>query len=323
MEALSLLSQGDEDTLHKERLLSVEEKPFKRVTKRLLALTSVVGAPVAQLPPASTTASNGNAEEDGRQQREHEWERFREDVTLDFAAFNSSIARMQSLLTSNEEERKQYEIKKVKILEESQAVRESTAQRHLQLAEARKTLEVRKTWDELSEKITGNRMLRPREDQEANLQRLHAEIAELERERAEYGQTWAERREQFGRIVKESTELRRLIRDEKEEVERREGIEVPMDVIPQGTPHVGTPRIDTPRIDTPRIGTPRIEAEPEEQVDEMEEGEEVDEDMLRVPEGASPSGTAPMTATSGRSPSASGDATQEEAGEAGDEMDVS
>jgi hypothetical protein len=92
-------------------------------------------------------------------------------------------------------------------------------------AAAPTTLEVRKTWDELSEKITGNRMLRPREDQEANLRRLEAEIAALERESGEYAHTWAERREQFGRIIKEGVELRRLIRDEKEEVERREGME--------------------------------------------------------------------------------------------------
>ncbi len=265
-----------------------------------------------QLPQAAAPTGDAAAvQKVDQQQREQEWPQFREDVTLDFAALNSSIARMQSLLTSNEKERDQYAAKKLKILEESQAVRESTAQLHVQLAEARKNLEVRKTWDDLSEKITGNRMLRPREDQEANLERLQAEIAELERERAEYAQTWAERREQFGRIVKESTELRRLIRDEKEEVERREGIEVPGDSLPPGTP-------------------PRIEADVEEQAeevkdeqgDEMEEGEEVDEDRLRVPELASPSGTAPMTVTSGRSPSATGDAAQEEPGEAGEEMDV-
>lgn len=44
-------------------------------------------------------------------------------------------------------------------------------------------------------------------------------------ESMEYAQTWGERREQFGRIVEEGMNLRRLIRDEKEEVERREGME--------------------------------------------------------------------------------------------------
>ena len=95
----------------------------------------------------------------------------------------------------------------------------------MQLEEAQKTLALRKTYDELAEKITSNRLLRPREDQHANLDKLNAEIAELERESHEYTHTWAERRLQFGKIIEEGMQLRRLIRDEKEEVERREGME--------------------------------------------------------------------------------------------------
>ncbi len=104
-------------------------------------------------------------------------------------------------------------------------MRENTAELRVQLEEARKTLALRKTYDELAEKITNNRLLRPREDQHANLEKLNAEIAELEKESSDYARTWAERREQFGRIVDEGMQLRRLIRDEKEEVERREGME--------------------------------------------------------------------------------------------------
>ena len=54
---------------------------------------------------------------------------------------------------------------------------------------------------------------------------MNAEIADLEKESQEYAQTWSERRQQFGRIIEEGMQLRRLIRDEKEEVERREGME--------------------------------------------------------------------------------------------------
>lgn len=217
------------DALHKSRLLSVEEKPFKRVTKRLLTPNSLINAPFI----LSNTTSNHESttiELSADQQLEQEKQsrerhQFREDILLDFAAFESSIARIQFLLRSNERERERYAAEKIKIVETAQAVRESTAQLHIQLAEAQKTLALRKTWDELTEKITNNRMLRPRQDQEANLDRLNAEIAELEREKERYAQTWAERREQFGRIIKEGMELRRLIRDEKEEVERREGME--------------------------------------------------------------------------------------------------
>lgn len=95
----------------------------------------------------------------------------------------------------------------------------------MQLEDAQKTLALRKEYDDLAEKITSNRLLRPREDQHANLAKLNAEIADLERESQEYAQTWSERRQQFGRIIEEGMQLRRLIRDEKEEVERREGME--------------------------------------------------------------------------------------------------
>ena len=95
----------------------------------------------------------------------------------------------------------------------------------MQLDDAQQTLALRKEYDDLAEKITSNRLLRPREDQHANLAKLNAEIADLERESQEYAQTWSERRQQFGRIIEEGMQLRRLIRDEKEEVERREGME--------------------------------------------------------------------------------------------------
>jgi hypothetical protein len=86
-------------------------------------------------------------------------------------------------------------------------------------------MEQRKKFDELAEKITNNRLLRPREDQEVNLRKLEEECRELEKESEAYSETWKERREQFGRIVEEGMQLRRLIRDEKEEVERREGMD--------------------------------------------------------------------------------------------------
>ncbi|KAH0557087.1 hypothetical protein GP486_005121 [Trichoglossum hirsutum] len=226
MATLAPLIPAEEDALHKSRLLNNEEKHFKRITKHLLSsqsvLTTLRPTPQANAPAADEAVAAREAE---RLARAAEHQKWREDVLLDFANFESSIARIQYLRRSNEQERERYAAEKIKILQTAQAVRESTAQLRLQLEEAQKTLALRKTYDELAEKITSNRLLRPREDQEANLAKLNAEIAELERESREYAQTWTERREQFGRIVKEGMELRRLIRDEKEEVERREGME--------------------------------------------------------------------------------------------------
>lgn len=210
--------------------MNVEDKPFKRITKRLLNPTSflTVLPTLPQTPPpdAASTAEEEAAIQDAERQKQLEERRqFREDALLDFAAFESSIVRIQLLLTSNTKERERYAAEKLKIQFTAQAVRDNTNDLRVQLEEAQKTLALRKEYDELTEKITSNRMLRPREDQHANLDKLNAEIAGLEGEGQEYAQTWAERRQQFGRIIEEGMQLRRLIRDEKEEVERREGME--------------------------------------------------------------------------------------------------
>ncbi|KAI9824891.1 MAG: hypothetical protein M1832_001496 [Thelocarpon impressellum] len=251
-----LLDQGEEDDLHRQRLLQVEDKPFRRIKSRLLTPKTVLLASSTVLPPtpppdASAADEAAAAHERAQQERLVERRAFREDVILDFAAFESSIARVQFLLSSNEKERERYAAEKLRIQSTAQAVRDSTAQLRLELEAAQKTLAVRKTWDELTEKITSNRMLRPRKDQHANLDKLNAEIAELEAESKAYAETWSERREQFGRIVKEGMEMRRLIRDEKEEVERREGMEGDADGEGEGDDEEG-------EVPTSRDGTPRL-----------------------------------------------------------------
>lgn len=229
MASYSLLNQEEEDALHKSRLLNVEEKPFKRITKRLLASDSLITTPLS-LPPTPPPES-GDAADDSTTAETHqrkkleEWRQFKDAVTLDFAAFESSIARIQFLLKNNEKERERYAAEKLRIQSTAQDVRDNTVELRVQLEAAQKTLNLRKTYDNLTENITSNRLLRPREDQKSNLEKLQVEIQELEKESKEYAKTWSERREQFGRIVEEGMQLRRLIRDEKEEVERREGMQ--------------------------------------------------------------------------------------------------
>jgi hypothetical protein len=225
MASFQLLDPREEEELHKSRLLNVEEKPFKRLSKRLLTPGALITTPSKLPTPPPDSASEAAAEETALQIVLEQRRQFREDILLDFAAFDSSIARIQFLRNSNERERERYKADKQRILETAQAVRDSTAQLRIQLDESKRTLEQRKKFDELAEKITNNRLLRPREDQQINLRKLEEECKELERESTAYGETWKERREQFGRIMDEAMQLRRLIRDEKEEVERREGMD--------------------------------------------------------------------------------------------------
>lgn len=220
------LPPREEEELHKARLLNYETKPFVRVAKRLLTRGSLLTTPSKLPTPPPDSADEVAATQEAEIQKQLEDRRqFREDILLDFAAFDSSMARLQFLRNSNERERERYKADKQRILETAQDVRDNTAQLRIQLEEAKKTLEQRKKFDELTEKIYANKMLRPREDQQAQLQKLEEDCRELERESQQYGETWKERREQFGKIVEEGMQLRRLIRDEKEEVERREGMD--------------------------------------------------------------------------------------------------
>jgi len=226
MASFQFLDSREEDELHKSRLLNVEEKPFKRVTKRLLAPGSLLVTPNKLLTPPPENGSEDAESYDAALQKQLDDRRqFGEDVEFDFAAFDYSISRIQFLLNSNERERARYQADKQRILETAQAVRDSTAQLRLQLEESKKTLEQRKKFDKLAEKITNNQLLKPRDIQQGNLAKLEEECKGLERESHAYSVTWKERREQFGRIVEEGMQLRRLIRDEKEEVERREGMD--------------------------------------------------------------------------------------------------
>ncbi|KAL8719199.1 MAG: hypothetical protein Q9181_008089, partial [Wetmoreana brouardii] len=213
MASYAILDQSEEDSLHKSRLLNVEEKPFKRITKRLLAPSSLIPVPpiLPPTPPPDASAADeaAAAHELEKQQQLDSHRQWREDALLDFAAFESSIIRIQFLLTSNIKERERYAAEKLKIQATAQAVRDNTADLRVQLEEAQETLALRKEYDELAEKITSNRLLRPRAEQHMNLEKLNEEIAELKRESAEYAQTWTERREQFGKIIEEGMQLRR------------------------------------------------------------------------------------------------------------------
>ncbi|KAM3066272.1 hypothetical protein ACMFMG_003217 [Clarireedia jacksonii] len=345
MTSYQLLDQREEDELHKSRLLNVEEKPFKRITKRLLAPGSLVITP-SKLPTPPLDASEEAAEAE-RQKALDERRQLREDILLDFAAFDSSIARIQFLRNSNERERERYKADKEHILQTAQAVRDSTAQLRIQLEDAKKTLEQRKKFDELAEKITNNVLLRPRKDQEINLRKLEEECKELERESMTYGETWKERREQFGRIVEEGMQLRRLIRDEKEEVERREGMDggeedgEVADSASRGgqTPkHNSTSGNATPRHDSPERGGLKPRPLPSGSMSRSERGErrgrhedrevgEVSEDAVMADTGAKIVETDIVADT----PMAEADSTQgtprvtvnePEEGEAGDKMDT-
>ncbi|KAH9243124.1 hypothetical protein K456DRAFT_143659 [Colletotrichum gloeosporioides 23] len=229
MSSWDLLDDKEEAELHKTRLVNIEEKPFKRITKRLASISAIANAQTKQQPTPPPEGANGEKDADTEMKEQaaasktREINQIKEDLTLDFAAFESSIARLQFLLDANVRERARYEADQKRILAESQSVRENNTKLREQLDGAKATLAQRKEYDKLANALMA-KGLRPRVEQEANLKKLEEEIKDLERESETYGVTWRERKEQFSKIMDEGMLLRRQIRDEKEEVERREGM---------------------------------------------------------------------------------------------------
>ncbi|KAH7034813.1 Tho complex subunit 7-domain-containing protein [Microdochium trichocladiopsis] len=282
-----LLEERDENELHKTRLLNVEEKPFKRITKRLIGPGAFTNPSALKLPTTPPPEAGPNEGEDPSSTADTnstvppappaaEIAALKEDIILDFAAFDSAIARLQFLAQANAAERERYAADRLRILATMDSVRENNSQLRVQLDQAKATLAQRKKFDDLADKITSNRMLRTRSEQQVNLAKLAEECEELHRESETYSETWRERREQFGRLVDEGKRLRALIRDEKEEVERREGMDSDAEDGETGEGGSGatpgktggsisgnaTPRPDSGAVSTPRPssrgeGTPR------------------------------------------------------------------
>lgn len=267
----SLLDPDEENQLHKSRLFSIEEKPFKRITKRLATVNQLANSKIRQTLTPPPESSNGDAAAtSSRPPQENgddstgpaptdsedttmstttavstpavDFAQLREEITLDFAAFDYTIGRLQFLQSANAAQRERYAAERVAILDSCTKVRDSTAQLRVQLSAAQETRAQRMAWDALAKDIYENKSLQERPKALASIDKLEEECRQLEAESETYAVTWRERREQFSRIMDESMRLRRLIRDEKEEVERREGMDEDGSGEAEGAAEGHTPR---------------------------------------------------------------------------------
>ena len=226
--AWDLIPEEEEKELHRIRLLSVEERPFKRITKRLTRVNQIfqdrVQNHVTPPPDVPGTGPRPSAQEKNAN-HQREMAQLKEEINMDFAAFDSSITRIQFLMDANQRERERYAGDKIRIIQEAQMVRDKTADLRVQLDQAKAALAQRRKFDELADRIKRSKMLKPRDEQHKNLRNLEEECRKLERESGSYAATWKDRREQFDKIIEEGMQLRRLIRDEKDDFDRREGME--------------------------------------------------------------------------------------------------
>ncbi|KAF2711309.1 hypothetical protein K504DRAFT_465074 [Pleomassaria siparia CBS 279.74] len=252
-----LLSQADEDALHNvSRLLTIESRPYQRVSSRILkpdAFNNIRPTQLPSTPPDASVADEAAAARLAEQEQQLQATRaWQQEVENDLAMLDYAILRMEFTTNSNRDERERYSTERESITTKQQDVRESIEELRVKLVDAKATLKIRKTYDELTENITNSKMLKPRDDQAAAHAKLDEEIAELQHEVEGSKQTWAERRTQFGRIEEEAKEMLRMIKDEKEEAERKEGMmkdgdeenDVEGSTTRGDASHVGTPRPD-------------------------------------------------------------------------------
>ncbi|TID22183.1 hypothetical protein E2P81_ATG11290 [Venturia nashicola] len=240
----------EEYKLHESRLLPIENKPFQRVSKHLLQPASQLYKRSSSLPSPPPDASETSAAELAAAQADEDRQRsqWREEMMLDFAALESTMVRIQLLQNSNEQERQRYAKEKIHILETQEAIKANTSGLRKDLEAARATMEQKKRWDEMADKIHGNMMLKSREDQAQMQDKLNAEIAEQEQEMEEYAKLIAARKAQMGVIGVGVKEMMALLHPEEQEPESQEGTEGAE--TRNGTSQIGTPR------DGSRSGTP-------------------------------------------------------------------
>lgn len=243
------------DALHNvSRLLAVEARPYSHVTGHILKPDFFEAARPRQLPSPPPDASAAEEEAAAvlveREQQKHKIELWRRNIMNELSALDFAILRAEFTTTSNHTERERYAVEKDGITAKQQHVRDTIEELRVQLVEAKETLAVRKTYDELTEKISSSKMLKPRDEQALAHAKLDEEIAELEHEVRSAKDTWSERRTQFGRIEDATREMLAMIKDEKEEAERKEGMMKDGDEEGEGEG-------STSRGDVSRVGTPR------------------------------------------------------------------
>lgn len=204
-----LLELADEEALHLERLLSVDERVFHRITKRLLAADAVINRLPPQLPtpPPEITGESTSAELPGSDPNKAARAHFRDDTFFDFAQFEAFLIRIQNLKNANERERVRYASERDKILATAEAVRANTAELRVQLAEAQEMLALKKQYDGLAEAITKDKALKARDVLKADNEKLEADVEELRQEILDSRAQWRDRKQRFNAVVNEGKAL--------------------------------------------------------------------------------------------------------------------
>jgi hypothetical protein len=134
------------------------------------------------------------------------------------------ISRIQLLINTNTREIARYAAEKAAITSTAEEARRTLSNLRVLLAESQDEKQNRLEYDLIAFDVLEVSNLKPREEQYENLARLNAEIEALEKERDDYSQVWAARRSQFEQIVMQLELMWQQIKEDKDEQDRREGM---------------------------------------------------------------------------------------------------
>ena len=101
-----LLVPGEEEQLHYDRLLNVEDRPFNRLKGKLFSndtLRRFPGQLPTPPPDAGTGAAGGDVQDqDAISKADAARAQWRDELLLDFEVFEATLIRIQLLRDSNE-----------------------------------------------------------------------------------------------------------------------------------------------------------------------------------------------------------------------------
>ncbi|KAF2000599.1 hypothetical protein P154DRAFT_198871 [Amniculicola lignicola CBS 123094] len=263
------LPQAEEDALHNVmRLLTIESRPFLRVGGRLLRPGGlhIVRSNTTSPVTATSSAADEAAAAARYRTQEEVLLRWQNEAFAELNLLGQTVLRNEFTTKSNVRERVGYATKKNDIMSEQQTVKDNILKLSDDLQAARENQARGKRLDELCDKIINNKMLKSHAEQDISHAKLDEEITELNAQLQDSAHTFNERRTQFGRIRAQATEMLRMIKDEKEEAERQEGMmkdeSEDVEASTRGeASQVGTPRPDgglTP-AHASQTGTPRVD----------------------------------------------------------------
>lgn len=189
-----VLSTEDQDAIIKKRL-EVDERPLKRLTKCVLQATR--GA------PAETLAETDQA------------------LGLAFETYNLTLRRLNLLLQENSKEVNRYHTEAQSVTQTHlEAVQEVESLKAKLLCE-QEAQSNRASYDVIARSIQSTAP-KTRKTLRQNISKLEEEVAELEREKANYNAVWQTRKSGFSDIMAQLSKLQEEISGEKADAELRD-----------------------------------------------------------------------------------------------------